>query len=41
MPNGTATTAAATQRIGLSGFDLGVVHPLMDKSVVFIPVNDG
>jgi hypothetical protein len=41
MPNGTATTAATAQRIGLSGFDFGVVHPLMDQSLVFILVNDG
>jgi hypothetical protein len=41
VPDSTAATAATTQRIGLSGFDLGVVHPLMDKSIVFIPVNDG
>jgi hypothetical protein len=41
MPNGTAATAAATQRIGLSGFDLGVVHPLMDQPLILILVNDG
>jgi hypothetical protein len=41
VPNSAAAAAAATQCIGLSGFDLAVVHPLMDKSIVFIPVNDG
>jgi hypothetical protein len=41
VPDGTAAAAAATQGVGLSSFDLGVVHPLMDKSSVFIPVNDG
>jgi hypothetical protein len=41
VPDSTAAAAAATQGIGLSSFDFRVVHPLMDKSFVLIPVNDG
>jgi len=41
VPDSAAAAAAATQGIGLSGFDFRVVHPLMDKPFVFITGNDG
>jgi hypothetical protein len=41
MPDRAAASAAAAQRIWLGRFDLGMVHPLMHQSILFIFIQYG